>query len=135
MYKSLKNDIEDKKILEELIKTKEERIKYKIQQELGLHATTYSELKVECFSVDDRFSRVFAQIERIDNERIVLQGELSIIENEIQKVDELLSTMDDISKSVFRCRYIWGLSVSKTAERLHYGKDRIKQIAREMFQK
>ena len=46
MYKELKTVLEDKRILEELISSEKERIKYIIQKELGLHATTYSELKI-----------------------------------------------------------------------------------------
>ena len=135
MYNSLKNDIEDKKILEEEINTLEGRIKYKIQSQLGLHATTYSELKIECPNVEDKFARVFSQIEKLDKNRIVLQGELDIIENEIKKVDELLSSMDDVSKKIFRCRYIWGLSVSKTAKRLNYSEDYVKELTKKLFKK
>ena len=133
MYKQIKEDLEDKKILEEDIQGLKERIKYKIQNELGLHATTFSELKVECPKVEDRFLRTFEKIERLDKKRETLQGELDIIEKTIENIDSLLSKMEDKKKKVFRCRYIWGLSRKETAKRLNYSEDRVKQITREIF--
>ena len=127
MFKELKKQIEDKKILEENIRGLEERIKYKIQKELGLHSTTYSELKIECSTVDDRFARAFAKIESLDQDLQRQKGELKIIEDTIQEVDKLIGTMNDRDKKIFRCRYIWGMTVSQTAERLHYTKDYIKE--------
>ena len=93
MYKHIKEDLEDKKILEEEIQGLKERIKYKIQNELGLHATTFSELKVECPKIEDKFLRTFTKIEKLDKKREVLQGELSIIERTIENVDLLLSNV------------------------------------------
>lgn len=133
MYKQIKYDLEDKKILEEEIQGLKDRIKHKIQNELGLHATTFSELKVECPKLEDRFLRTFEKIEKLDKKREVLQKELNIIENTIQNVDTLLSTMEEQKKKVFRCRYIWGLSRRETAKRLNYSEDRVKQITREIF--
>ena len=135
MYKHIKEDLEDKKILEEEIQGLKERIKYKIQNELGLHATTFSELKVECPKIEDKFLRTFTKIEKLDKKREVLQGELSIIERTIENVDLLLSTMEDKKKKVFRCRYIWGMSVKDTAERLHYSIDYVKEITKKIWQK
>lgn len=133
MYKQIKEDLEDKKILEEDIQGLKERIKYKIQNELGLHATTFSELKVECPKVEDRFLRTFEKIERLDKKRETLQGELDIIEKTIENIDSLLSKMEDKKKKVFRCRYIWGLSVKTTAERLHYSEDYVKEITKKIW--
>ena len=135
MYKELKKELEDKKILEEEIKSLEERIKLKIQIELGLHSTTFNELKVESSIVDDRYARVFAKIESLDNRRKILQEELNIIIKHLDIIDRRLGEMKDKEKKVFRCRYIWGLSVRETAERLGYSQDRIKQITRNLFKK
>ena len=41
---------------------------------MGLHATTYKELKIECPTVDDKFARVFSQIEKLDKDLQVLEG-------------------------------------------------------------
>ena len=43
--------------------------------------------------------------------------------------------MSDIEKQVFRCRFIWGLSVKETAERVSYSEKQIKRITKEMLSK
>ena len=136
MYKDLKKMLEDKKILEEEIRGLEERIKYKIQKELGLHSTTFKELKIEALNIiDDRFARVFAKVEELDRSKEIRQGELDIINNTLNKIDELISKMSDNEKKVFRCRYYWGLSVNQTAKRLNFSEDYIKEISRKINQK
>ena len=75
--------------------------KFKIQKELGLHATTYTELKVETSNiVDDKFARIFASIEKLDKRREKSEEELKIIETTLKNVDTLLSKMDDKEKKV-----------------------------------
>lgn len=135
MYKELKTDLEDKRILEELIPSKKERIKYIIQKELGVHATTYSELKIQCPIIDDKNARVFGKVEKLDKELQVLEGEYKIIETSLENIDKIMSTMDSTEKKIFRNRYILGLSVKNTAERMHYSVDWIKEKTRKMFQK
>jgi len=135
MYKQLKRQLEDKRILEADIQGIKDRIKYKIQNQLGLRATTYTELKVECPIVEDKFAKIFSKIEELDNDLKTLEGELRIIEDTLNKVDRILGECTDIEKKVFKCRYIWGLSIKKTAERLSYGEDRVKQVSRDISQK
>ena len=127
MYKELYKELEDKKILEEELKSLEERIKLKIQRELGLHSTTFNELKVK-FNF-----RVFAKIESLDKRKNLIQEELKIIEEHLNIIDRRLGEMKDIEKKVFRCRYIWGLSVKDTAERLGYSVQHIKKITKDLF--
>lgn len=135
MYKDLKKWLEDKKILEEDIKGLNERIKYKIQKELGLHSTTFKEVKIETLNiVDDRFLRVFEKIEKLDKRREMLQGELDIINDVLNNIDTLIKGMTDIKKEVFRCRFILGLTVEETAKRLGYSSKQIKRITKEMFE-
>lgn len=129
MYKELKSQLEDKGILEEEIQGLEEIIKYKINKQLGLHATSYSELKINCLVIDDKMAKVFGQIEKLDKRLQVAKGELQIIENTLEKVDDKLQKSNDLEKKVFRCRYILGLSVKQTAERLNYSEDHIKDIS------
>lgn len=135
LYKQLKTDLEDKRILEELISSKKERIKYIIQKELGVHATTYSELKIQCPTVNDKNARVFGKVERLDNEVKALEGEYELIERSLENTDKIMATMDSTEKRIFRNRYILGLSVKSTAEKMNYSPDRIKQLTRKMFQK
>ena len=135
MYKRLKKDLEDKRILEEEIQGLKDQIKYKIQKQLGLHATTYKELKIECPTVDDKFVRVFSQIEKLDNDLHNLEGELELINKRLDNIDEQMKSMDSIEKKIFRNRYVLGLSVRQTAERMNYSADRIKQISRKIMQK
>ena len=136
VFKDLKDMLEDKKILEELIKSYEERIEYKIQRELGLHSTTFSELKVETIGIiDDKFARVFAKLETLDKKRELRQGELDIINSRLINLDNLLGQMTDKKKRVFRCRFILGLTVEETANRLGYSEKQIKRITKEIFEK
>jgi len=135
VYKELKNDLEDKRILEELISSKKERIKYIIQKELGVHATSYTELKIQCPVIDDKNARVFGKIEKLDREVQILEGEYKIIESSLNNIDKIMSTMDSTEKKIFRNRYILGLSVRSTAEKMNYSVDWIKEKTRKMFQK
>lgn len=135
MYKELKKQIEDKKILEIQIRGLESRIRNKIQKELGLHATSYAELKIECPTVEDRFVRVFAKIENLDEDLQTLKSELTIIESTLDEIDKVIADMQDKEKKIFRCRYLWGMTVSETATRLGYSEDYIKELSRKMFKK
>lgn len=135
MYRDLKSNLEDKKILEEDIQGLKERIKYKIQKELGLHATTFSELKIECPSVDDKFARTFMKIDDLDKRKTLLEGELLIIEKSLEEIYQVLSKSSDKHKKVFKARFIDGLSVNQTATRLNYSDKQIKRITAELFKK
>ena len=136
MYKQLKEQLEEKKLLEVEIKGLEERIKHKIQSQLGLHSTTFSELKVECIGIhDDKFSRVFAQVEKLDKNLQKLKKDLEIIENTLSNANELMLKLDNKDMNIFRCRFFLGLSVKNTAERLHYSEDYIKERTREILKK
>ena len=95
MYKELKQELEDKKILEEEIKS----------------------------------------LEELDKRREVIQEELDIINKHLDTIDKRLSEMKDKEKKVFRCRYIWGLSVRETAERLHFSQDYVKEISSKINKK
>lgn len=136
MYKDIKDMLEDKKILEELIKGLEDTIKYKIENELGLHSTTFSELKVETMGViEDKFARVFAKLESLDKKRETRQGELDIINRRLNNLDNLIGQMSDKKKKVFRCRYIWGMPIKSIAERLNYSEIQVKRILKEINKK
>ena len=131
MYKELRQWLEDKKILEEILHGLEERIEFKIQKELGMHATTFKELKIQCVNIDDKFTNTFIKIEKLDKRREVVQEELDIIDRRLDKIDNMISKMNGIEKQTFKCRYIWGLSIKQTAERLGFSIQRIKQINKE----
>ena len=135
MYKQLKRQLDDKRVLEDQIRGLEDRIKFKIQKQLGLRATSYAELKIECPTVEDKFARVFSEIEELDNDLQNLKEELKIINDTLDRIDKSIATMNDIEKKVFRCRYIWGLTVKQTAERLSYSEDHIKDISKKIGQK
>ena len=136
MYKQLKSELANKKLLEELIRGKEERIRFKIQSQLGLHSTTFSELKVDCIGRhDDKFLRVYAQVEKLDKELQSLLGELKLIEKMLSNVDRLMQRLNEQDMNIFRNRFILGLSVRETAERLHYSEDYIKERTREILKK
>lgn len=133
MYKQLKKQLSDKRVLEDLIRGYEDRIKFKIQKQLGLHATSYAELKIECPVVDDRFARVFSQIENLDRELQALKGELEIINKLLENADDKMKQLRERDMKIFRCRFFLGLTVAQTAERLNYDQGYIKERTRKML--
>ena len=58
-----------------------------------------------------------------------------MIKKRIDNIDEQMKNMDSIEKRIFRNRYVLGLSVRQTAERMHYSPDWIKEKTRKIFQK
>lgn len=137
MYKELKTELDDKKINDILIKGKSDRIKYKLQKQLGLKSANYSEAKLEVvgMSKNDKFINAFASVEKLDKEVEVLKGENKIIDNTIDDVSREIDKMKDNEKSVFKCRYILGLTQEKTAEKLSYSLIRVKQLDKEISKK
>ena len=135
MYKELRQWLEDKKILEEILHGLEERIEFKIQKELGIHATTFKELKIQCVNIDDKFTNTFIKIEKLDKRRAVAQEELDIINRRLDKIDNMISKMNGIEKQIFRCRYIWGMPIKNIAERLNYSEIQVKRILKEINKK
>ena len=135
MYKELRQWLEDKKILEEILHGLEERIEFKIQKELGIHATTFKELKIQCVNIDDKFTNTFIKIEKLDKRREVVQEELDIINRRLDKIDNMISKMNGIEKQIFRCRYIWGMPIKNIAERLNYSEIQVKRILKEINKK
>ena len=136
MYKQLKRQLDDKKIIEMNIRELEDRIKNIIQSQLGLKAVTFSDIKLEVVgNKDDKFLRTFAKIENLDKDRIALIEEKKIIVDFIDNIYKSITNMNNVELDVFKCRYMLGLSRKKTAERLGYTEDRIKQITREIKKK
>lgn len=101
MYKQLKKQLSDKRVLEDLIRGYEDRIKFKIQKQLGLHATSYAELKIECPVIDDRFARVFSQIENLDRELQALKGELEIINQLLENADDKMKNLNEMEMQIY----------------------------------
>lgn len=136
MYKQLKKQIDDKEIITKNIRELEDRIKFKIQKQLGLHGTSFSDIKIEAIGKkDDKFLRAFSQIENLDKDRLTLIEERDIIDKFLNDIYKSISKMGDLELNVFKSRYILGLTQQETATRLNYTIDRIKQIDRNIKEK
>lgn len=136
MYKQLKKQLDDKKIIERNIRELEDRISFIIKKRLGLKGTSYSDIKLEfAGNTDDKFIQTFAKVENLEKDRLNLIEERNIISNFIDDVYKSITNMNNTELNVFKCRYILGLSNRQTAERLGYTIDRIKQINREILKK
>ena len=136
MYRQLKKQIDDKSIIDKNIRELEDRIRFKIQKQLGLHGTTFADIKIESLgNKDDKFLTAFSQVEHLDNDRLNLIKERNIIVDFIDDVYKSINNMNDMELKVFRCRYIDGLTNQETADRLSYTIDRIKQINRQIKEK
>ena len=136
MYKQLKKQIDDKEIITKNIRELEDRIKFKIQKQLGLHGTSFSDIKIEAIGKkDDKFLRTFSQIENLDKDRLILIEERDIIDKFQNDIYKSISKMGNLELNVFKSRYILGLTQQETATRLNYTIDRIKQIDRNIKEK
>lgn len=136
MYKQLKKQIDDKEIITKNIRELEDRIKFKIQKQLGLHGTSFSDIKIEAIGKkDDKFLRAFSQIENLDKDRLTLIEERDIIDKFLNDIYKSISKMGNLELNVFKSRYILGLTQQETATRLNYTIDRIKQIDRNIKEK
>lgn len=136
MYKQLKKQIDDKEIITKNIRELEDRIKFKIQKQLGLHGTSFSDIKIEAIGKkDDKFLRTFSQIENLDKDRLTLIEERDIIDKFLNDIYKSISKMGNLELNVFKSRYILGLTQRETATRLNYTIDRIKQIDRNIKEK
>ncbi len=136
MYKQLKKQINDKEIIAKSIDELEDRIKFKIQRQLGLHGTSFSDIKIASVGKkDDKFLKLFSQIEELDKDRLSLIEEKNIIDNFLNDIYKSISKMGDQELNVFKLRYILGLTQQETATRLDYTLARIKQIDRNIKDK
>ena len=136
MYKQLKRQIDDKEKKKKNIRELEDRIKFKIQKQLGLHGTSFSDIKIEAIGKkDDKFLRTFSQIENLDKDRLTLIEERDIIDKFLNDIYKSISKMGNLELNVFKSRYILGLTQQETATRLNYTIDRIKQIDRNIKEK
>lgn len=73
MYKQLKRQLDDKKLIEKNIRELEDRISFIIQKKLGLKGTSYSDIKIEIIgNSDDKFAQTFAKVEKLDKEKELL---------------------------------------------------------------
>lgn len=136
MYKQLKKQIDDKEIITKNIRELEDRIKFKIQKQLGLHGTSFSDIKIEAIGKkDDKFLKTFSQIENLDKDRLTLIEERDIIDKFLNDIYKSISKMGNLELNVFKSRYILGLTQQETATRLNYTIDRIKQIDRNIKEK
>ncbi len=131
MYKELKKQIGDKKVIHETRIGIENRIQYKIDNQLGLKGMSFQEVKIQMKNNNriDRFAKVFSDIEDLDNQRQDLLNEEKIIEDMLQKVDHKISELNDIELKVFRGMYLWGKTHQEIAEAEQYSIARIKQIS------
>lgn len=135
MFKQLKRDLIDKKIIEASVIQKENRKKYIIEKRLGLKATSLSEVKVLLSGKLDKFADTFAKLEILEKDILDLNAEKKIIEDGLEEINKIIAKSKDIELKVFKCRYISGLTQLETAEVLNYSIDRIKQIDKKIKQK
>lgn len=128
MYKQLNWHLEQQKVLEIEIIGLEKRIKHKIQKELGLHSSTYSELRIECAKFDDKFSRVFAQVEFLDKQLKYKKEELEIEIETINKIYQILSNFNDRENKIYLDYYLNHLSTIKIGIKYRISDRQVRKI-------
>lgn len=136
MYKQLKKQIADKRVIHTTRLGIENRIKHKIDNQLGLKGMSFQEVKIQMgTSIQDRFTKVFADIEELDNQRLELLEEEKVIDEILQDVDRNISDLNDIEHKVFRGMYLWGKTQQQIADAEGYSLDRIKHISMDIKEK
>ena len=136
MYKQIKKQLDEKRIIDRMIKELTDRIEFIIHRKLGLKGSSYSDIKIEMVGVtEDKYLQAFAKVENLDKERELLIEEKNIIVDFINDIYKSINNMNNQELNVFKCRYMLGLSRRETAKRLGYTEDRIKQITREIIKK
>jgi len=136
MYKQLKKQIDDRRIIHITRLGIEKRIQHKIDNQLGLHGMSFQEVKVQMgTSLNDRFTKVFADVEDLENQRLELLEEENVINEILEDVNRNISNLNDIEHKVFRAMYLWGKTQQQIADSEGYSLDRIKQISRDINEK
>lgn len=136
MYKQLKRQLDDKKIIEKNIKELDDRIAFIIQKRLGLKGTSYSDIKLEIVgNTDDKFAQTFAKVESLDKDRLDLIEEKNIIVDFIDDIYKSINNMNNVELNVFKCKYILGLTNKQTAERISYSIQHVKRINKRIAKK
>ena len=136
MYKQLKKQLDEKKIIDRTIKELSDRIEFIIHKRLGLKGSSYSDIKLEMVGItEDKYLQAFAKIENLDKDRKLLIEERKIIIDFIDGIYKSITNMNNLELNVFKCRYILGLNNSQTAERLGYSIQHIKRINKEISKK
>lgn len=136
MYKQLHKQIADKKIIHTTRIGIENRIQFKIDRQLGLKGMSFHEVKIQLKKASsDRFTRVFSDIENLDNQRQELLEEEKVIDDMLNKVDSYISNLNDLELKVFRGMYLWSKTQQEIADTEGYSLDRIKQISRDINNK
>ncbi len=136
MYKELRKQIVDRKIINTLRYGLEKRIKYKIDNQLGLKGMSFQEVKIQMATTKlDKYTKIFADIEELDNDRKKLLEEEKIIDDILENVNQQISVLNDIELKVFKNMYMEGKTQQEIANAEGYSIDRIKQISREINKK
>lgn len=136
MYKELRKQIADRKIIHATRLAIEERMQYKINTFLGLKGMSFKEVKIQMQSVkDDKFTKVFADLEDLDKQRVDLLKEEQIIDNLLESIDSSIKDFDEMEHKVFRGMYIWGKTQQEIANIEGYSLGRIKQISQDINDK
>lgn len=136
MYKQLKKQISDKKIIHDIRAGIEDRIQFKIDKQLGMKGMSFQEVKIELKnSNSDRFVKAFSDIEELDIQRQELLEEERIIDKMLEKVDCNITKLNDIELKVFRAIYLWSKTQQEIADIEGYSLSRIKQISQNINEK
>lgn len=135
MYKQIKKQIADKRLIRITREGIEERIRFKIDKVLGLRGMSIQEVKIQFKNNEDRYISVFASIEDLDKDRIILLEEETIIDEMLSKLNDAIDDLNEIEHKVFRAMYLEGMTQQEISNREGYSLDRIKQISRNINSK
>lgn len=135
MYKQIKKQIADKRLIGITREGIEKRIRFKIDKILGLRGMSIQEVKIQLKNNEDRYTSVFASIEDLDKDRIILLEEENIIDEMLSKINDAIDDLNEIEHKVFRAMYLRGMTQQEIADSEGYSLDRIKQISRDINSK
>ena len=135
MYKQIKKQIADKRLIGITREGIEKRIRFKIDKILGLRGMSIQEVKIQLKNNEDKYTSVFASIEDLEKDRIILLEEVNIIDEMLSKINDAIDDLNEIEHKVFRAMYLRGMTQQEIADSEGYSLDRIKQISRDINSK
>lgn len=127
VLKELYKDLLDQKILTTQKQSLEKRIILKLNS-LGIKGSTYSDVVIRISGVRDKFADAFHKAEQLIKDRDLIVEELSVIENTLKEVREVMKDSKELEYIVFSLHYIDKMNLKEIADKKQYSLVRIKQI-------
>lgn len=131
-YNLILKQKEDEQLYKRIYDLLDQRIKFKIDEKLGLQGMSFSEVKIKLEPERDKYSKVLEELEELDEEKKLAKKELDMIKDFFSKIDRDISQMKEREKKVFKAKYLYGLSNLDIASQLDCSEKTIQRLLKEI---